>query len=152
MKFYYRPSVAVAPISGDGVMLLRPTIEVEVHGPSGRRTMNALVDTGADLTIFPLSLAQQLGIDVSPSDEPTTTDFSGTVLTLEEGKAEFELNSPEGDETLRWNAVIQFIDFGDPDDDTAVLGHVGFLNYFTAVFDGEQASLELIPNGALPIA
>jgi hypothetical protein len=32
-----------------------------------------------------------------------------------------------------------------------ILGHEGFLDFFTAVFDGEHCTLELTPNSGLPL-
>jgi hypothetical protein len=40
-----------------------------------------------------------------------------------------------------------------PDDasqETLILGHQGFLDYFTASFDGDECALELTPNRHLP--
>ncbi len=34
----------------------------------------------------------------------------------------------------------------------AILGHEGFLDYFTATFDGENCVVALEPNGSIPRA
>ena len=42
--------------------ILRPMIAVVIEGPSGRRLLDGLLDTGSDRTIFPQREAQVLGI------------------------------------------------------------------------------------------
>jgi hypothetical protein len=41
-------------------------------------------------------------------------------------------------------------DFESPDEETVILGHSGFLDYFTATFDGEIAELILVANRGIP--
>jgi len=45
---------------------------------------------------------------------------------------------------------VGFVDFGSSEDEVIVLGHGGCLDYFTAIFDGEKAELELTANSLLP--
>lgn len=151
MYFDYRPSIAVSPTTGEGIILLRPDIEVVVHGPLGSRIVTALVDTGSDLSVLPLAAAHVTGIIVAPSNQPQARDFGGSGLSFFEGKVELEIFDPRTGDALRWFTEAQFFDFGAASE-TAVLGHDGFLNHFTATFDGEDAALELIANRTLPIA
>jgi hypothetical protein len=58
-----------------------------------------------------------------------------------------ELGRPDGN--LRWLSRVYFA----PDDasqETLILGHQGFLDYFTASFNGDECTLELTPNRHLP--
>lgn len=46
--------------------------------------------------------------------------------------------------------MVQFADFKSTDDECAVLGYHGALQYFLATFDGEANELTLIANQNLP--
>ena len=46
---------------------------------------------------------------------------------------------------------MYFAEFPDASERAVVLGHEGFLDYFTATFFGEDCVLELIPNQGIPL-
>lgn len=105
------------------------------------------MDTGADETLLPLSLAELLAVEL----EDTTSQakgISGDQLMVHHGDVEFEI-AGEG-QTVRWRSTVGFVAFTSSDDEVIVLGHSGWLDYFTATFDGENAELELIPNALIP--
>ena len=58
-----RHEVESTPLTPQG-LVYRPEISVRVIGSQDEIYLMALVDTGADETILPLSLAQLLGVDV----------------------------------------------------------------------------------------
>ncbi len=57
-----------------------------------------------------------------------------------------ELRIESGTESLAWKTTVGFVDFGSASDEVIILGHGGCLDFFTAIFDGEKAELELTPN------
>jgi hypothetical protein len=150
MKFPYSVALSLDPDTGDGMFLLRPQVEVRIWGPSGFRNYLAQVDTGADNTIFPRAAAIALGIPLQAPRGSLTKSFGGHTLAFELGDAEIEI--ADSNETIRWQQRVQFFDFSADDEEVAVLGHVGFLEYSTAIFDGELATLKLDPNSTLPSA
>ena len=83
------------------------------------------------------------GIPLAPCQGPAATAFGGQQITLSYGDIEFELVHPDGN--LRWPSRVYFVS-GDADKDTLILGHQGFLEYFTATFDGENWTLTLEAN------
>ena len=107
----------------------------------------ALVDTGADNTILPKSIARDLGIRLTAGKGPAATAFGGQEITLFYADLELELLHPDG--SLRWLARVYFFEKGG-DDETLILGHQGFLDFFTATFDGEKCDLDLVANAYLP--
>ncbi len=147
MKFSYSSSI-LSTDSGDFLVIYRPEIPVTIVGPSGRATYVALVDTGSDYTIFPKSVADCLAIPVHESTGPLPSVFGGHRVRLLVGDVLLKLEL--GGETLSWRTVVCFYEFASPDDEAVVLGHSGFLDYFTATFDGKLATLELTPNDELP--
>ena len=57
MRFDYTGIITSAPDTGDPVAVFRLEIRIKVHGPNGTDTYRALVDTGADDTMFPASVS-----------------------------------------------------------------------------------------------
>lgn len=150
MRFPYSSIISLSPHTQKLALLRRPEIPITIAGPAGSATYIALVDTGADNTIFPLSVAEYLGISVDPDAGPAASGFGGYELQLLTGSALLSLES--GSESLQWNTSICFFDFDSSDSEVVVLGHAGFLEYFTATFDGKLAMLNLVANNELPTA
>lgn len=148
MIFFYQPVVSLVPDGGDYLVILRPEIPVTVIGATGEGTYLGLVDTGSDNTILPKSVADRLGVSLASAPGPPATVFGGHHVELLVGQVMLQLEA-EG-EVLRWSAQLYFHDFPHEEDETVILGHSGFLDYFTATFDGKQGTLHLIPNDELP--
>ena len=82
----------------------------------------------------------------SPTDRPGRHRGIGGATSAHYGTVDLEIR--EGPSIFRWSAYVGF--YAEVD---AILGHKGFLNVFTAIFDGRGHHLELTPNGtALPPA
>lgn len=148
MKFRYSSVIAGESESGDFFILRRPEIPITIVGPNGSVALIGLVDTGADFTIVPKSISDALGIDVTPAEGPESRVFGGHQIDLLAGEATIILES-EGD-SLTWAGPISFFRFADSEEETVILGHAGFLDYFVATFDAESAVLELTPNNNFP--
>jgi hypothetical protein len=54
--------------------------------------------------------------------------------------------------TYHWQTIVQFLEVGEPEDEVALLGYAGFLEFFQATFNSEIQELELTPNSRLPRA
>jgi predicted aspartyl protease len=148
MIFYYQSIISAAPDDDDYLLVLRPEIPLTVFGPGGKGTYTALVDTGSDHTILPKSIADVLQIPIRAASGTPATAFGGHRVQLFVGEVTFELT--EETEVLRWSAQAYFFDFAEDEDECVILGHSGFLDYFTATFDGKQGILTLIANDELP--
>ena len=147
MRFSYTTIVSAAPDTGELVVIFRPEVRITVHGPKGSGDFIALVDTGADNTILPESIARDLGIPLTAGKGPAATAFGGQEIALSYADVQLELVHP--DETLRWLARAFFVADGS-DTETLILGHQGFLDYFNATFSGEDCALDLAANSYLP--
>ena len=148
MKFPYREYVSQFPGTSDFRLILRPVITIKIAGPKAEARWDALVDTGADETLLPLSLAELLGVELNQDVTSQAAGISGDKLTIQYG--DIELQITDGDEKAIWRTTVGFVDFGSTDDEVIVLGHGGCLDYFIANFDGEAAELVLTPNALLP--
>jgi hypothetical protein len=148
MRFQYREYISHFPGTSDFRLILRPVITVRITGPAATARWDALVDTGADETLLPLSLGELLGVALDRDATSRATGVTGEILTIFYGDVEFQI--ADGRETVRWRTSVGFVEFGSADDEVIVLGHGGCLDYFTASFDGENAELELNANSLLP--
>jgi len=151
MIFPYRSVVAEAPDGKDFYYLLRrPEIPILVHGPTRAGNYIGLVDTGSDHTILPMTVARYLGISVRLESGPAASAFGGHRVQLSVGEVILTLQS-QG-KAINWATEVCFFEFPDQEEESFVLGHSGFLDYFTATFDGKLGTLTLEPNDELPIA
>lgn len=148
MKFPYREYITTFPGTSDFRLILRPVISVQIGGPAHELRCDALVDTGADETLLPLSFAKVLGVELDEEWTSQAAGISGDVLTMHYGDVRLRLQA-EG-ESVAWRTTVGFVDFGSSHDEVIVLGHGGCLDYFTAVFHGELGHLELTANATLP--
>ena len=148
MKFAYREYVSAFPGTNDYRLILRPVITIRVVGPKSDARWDALVDSGADETLFPLSLADALGIELDQQMTSEAAGISGDRLKIFYGDVELRIESVQ--EFVAWKTTVGFVDFGSVSDEVIIPGHGGCLDFFTATFDGENAELELVPNAFLP--
>lgn len=80
MRFNYTALLSSAPDTGEPVVIFRPEIRLTVHGPSGSGDFLALVDSGADNTILPESIARALGIPLTAGTGPARGPSAGKRL------------------------------------------------------------------------
>jgi hypothetical protein len=149
MKFSYSAFLSPALDSGEEVIIFRPEVPRRIFGSTASAVYMALVDTGADNTILPLSIARELKIITRKAKGPGATAFGGQQIPLSYADVELEISDEQT--SLRWHARVHFFDFPDTEPETLVVGHQGFLDFFTAVFDGAQMTLDLDSNEDMPV-
>lgn len=113
-------------------------------------TCFGLVDTGSDHVVFPKSIVHELGISIDRSTASNVSVFGGARVTLMEAEAVLRVEV-EG-EACEWTTLINVFDFDEAQEEIALLGHAGFLEFFTATFDGQNALLTLVANDDRPAA
>lgn len=147
MNFPYTASIQEEPRTGDFLIIRRPEIPVTISGPNGSATFVGLVDTGSDNTIFPKSIAESLGIKLEPGVGLPARSFGGHEIILLFGQVRIYVEDDV--ESCEWQAIVCFHD-SQSSQDSVILGHDGFLEFFTATFDGAAELLTLKSNAALP--
>lgn len=117
--------------------LLDPTIELPVKTPRGFRLFSFIVDSGADFTMMPRSVSEQLGINLEAARELKVAGVEGTLISA--WLSEIELNI--GDSLLRLPCL-----FSSKEDTPYLLGRMGFFHRFNVTFDnrGKKIILESI--------
>ncbi len=146
MKFRYRRYKARSSSALRGAIVARPEIPVIVIGPSGNRSLLALVDTGADLTMLPRSVAGLVGAPVDDTIRWPVGGFAGEVVEASPGDVELEIS--DGLSFHRWRATVAFVDYPAGAEESTILGHAGFLDFFRVLFDGPAGELEILSTPA----
>ena len=143
MNFEYTTyEVDSSPTNPSG-LVRRPEVLLRVSGGTSATSLLALVDTGADECVLPLSLAERIGVAIDDSNPLQAAGVGGHLIDLFPGSVELEVTN--GSDSYKWRSVVGFARFEDPDDECAILGHVGALEFFVATFDGEAHQLTLLP-------
>lgn len=148
MKFPYRAHIGLSPETGDPQIILRPEVLVKIVGPARSEAFLGLVDSGADNTVLPTSVADRLGISLRPAKGPSGTAFGGHELEFQVGQVEFEISDDQA--TWTWQTEVLFHQFEEAQNETLIFGHAGFLDFFRTLLDPEQSIVELTPNGLFP--
>ena len=143
-RFYTGPGTPVWPLGGRPGRP-RPVFSVTVIGPGGGHPIDGLLDTGADDTVFPDFVAANVGLDLSAA--PTGGASGVGMVAAAIRYAEVRLRVTDGQELREWPARVGFTAAPLK---RALLGYAGFLQFFTATFDGHRERVELAVNGLYP--
>jgi hypothetical protein len=142
MRFPYRRYTVQGTTPNAIALMFRPMVPVRVISPVGDRQVLCRADTGADDTVLPHDMVAALGITgLSP---PVNIGGIGGGIPAVFGTVDLEIS--DGWTTYRWRAHVGF-HASSLYQSTPVVGLKGFLQYFTATFDGQSRQLDLVPNG-----
>lgn len=133
----YRMKSTVLP----GGIVRRPEISVKLIGPAGAIKVDALVDTGSDLTLMPRWIAGQIGATVDDKARSPLGGITGQVVQVSPGDVELEITS--NGSYFRWATAVMFVNYPPGSKATVILGHSGFLDFFRVTFDGSARELEI---------
>ena len=116
----------------------RPMVQIEVSGPTGKRTFDALIDSGADVSLFNTQVAELLGFDLSRAKSRNFMGISGGIeaFTLEE--VEIQVEGMESSIAIPVS-FVQTASVG------LLLGEEGFFDAFRIKFEKDHDMFEIIP-------
>lgn len=135
MKFKYRKTSTTSPFSKRKI-LARPIIPISLRNGINSLRYEALIDSGADFSIFPVEIAKKLFINLRRTKKIYFSSATGEMVEGIISKIRMQL----GEETFETYVV-----FADLVDQTGILGQYGFFNKFVVKFDLKQEELELKP-------
>ncbi|MCL4205251.1 MAG: hypothetical protein KJ000_22440 [Pirellulaceae bacterium] len=142
------PLVGTPPpsIPLDTTVRWRPFAPVTIIGPTGisRRFQRALIDSGADDSVFPLEIAARLHVVLRPYTGHVLR-WRGQPYELRYGDVELELS--DEDSSCRGTATVCF---SAAPMSYRILGHAGCLQFFDSTFRGADLIVELEPNASYP--
>jgi hypothetical protein len=148
LLFKYIPLRMRSPAIALGGRLTRPKplVPITVMGPTNTRVIQGLLDTAADDTVFPESLATLLGIDLTNAPEAEASGIAG-LPAARLRIVQVTLRLATASEQREWPALVGF---------TAatmrfpLLGFAGVLQFFHADFRGDREEVELTINSRYP--
>jgi hypothetical protein len=141
MKFDYK-AYEVQPFPGQpkpGVVF-RPVVKLRILGTKSQIPFRGLIDTGADMTVIPMNIADFVGVAMM-SSHPGAALGVGGEIEVAYGKVLLQIDF--GKNEHRWCATVGVARESWTE---AVLGHLGFVQFFDATFFGEQRVVELKRN------
>lgn len=116
----------------------RPYIPIRLSGPKKSKEVYALIDSGADRSLFNIQLAEVLGLDL---DKATEEIFSG----IEGGGLKAKLHRVN----LRIVGISKEVEilagFIDSSGVVAILGQDGFFDAFKIKFEKDHGMVEINP-------
>jgi hypothetical protein len=147
MRFAYLPVTVRRPVYPLGGSTIRhyPVFSVAVGGPSGEWSRDCLVDSAADDTIFPITVARKVGIDLSNAPVGEARQVGGVILSYR--YAQVTLRISDGLETCEWPAIVGFLD---QPMRWALLGQTGFFQFLDVHLRGGRREVILTPDVAFP--
>jgi len=143
LRFAYRRARISRPAIALGGRMERPQpiVPVTVLGPTRSTHEHAGLDTMADDTVFPLSLATAIGLDLSNAPQGLLRGVSGTSHVVY--YAQVVLRMTDGKEFREWPAIVGF---SPAPLRRPLLGFAGCLQFFTTTFHGDHEVVELAVN------
>lgn len=127
--------------------IYRPLIALRVHSAGRSALTDALVDTGADISIFPKFVADRLRLNL--------TGMPGVAVNAPLGGGgnyrlcQVELELRRSGEVLRWRTAVGFTEH---EMSYAFLGTKGFFEFFDLAYSSSRQTIEIIASGDLPLA
>ena len=150
LQFPYEPVPLIGPppasLLSTATARWRPFVPLTIIGATGvcRHFNRALVDPGADDTVFPLDLVAKLHVVLRP-DTGHGLRWRGQFYRLRYGEVDLQLT--DGSTAYRWTAVVCFSNAPIP---YRILGYAGSLQFFDVTFRGADRITEIEPNQAYP--
>jgi hypothetical protein len=75
MKYKYS---STPPPDSSKTWIKRPVLQIEIFGPKESKKFNALIDSGADCSLFNIQVAKALGFDLTRAKESSVVGVGGT--------------------------------------------------------------------------
>ena len=132
MKFPYRKVNLQNPFSSKQ-FILRPVIPLSIKYKDEALRFEALIDSGADFSIFPTEIAKKLGIILKNSDHITFSGAGGNIINGIKAEVFLEIGSQE------IAAMVVFAPV-----ENGILGQYGFFDLFKVNFDLKKKTIEIV--------
>lgn len=139
MKFPYIKGKINPPSPFFGKILIRPIIPLKIKLKGNEINHLALVDSGADMCVFDMSLADYLDIDLSKAKKIDISGVTGVPLVGLIAEVKLEVGGHEFKTEVGFSDNISPNGFG-------FVGQKGFFEFFTVKFNFEKEEIELSLN------
>lgn len=115
---------------------MRPVIPVALLFGDKTIQYEALVDSGADLSIFPADIGELIGLDVYNGQKASVAGITGNLQPYYLHKIKISIGGWEEEIVAGFSSNIPSIGYG-------VLGQKGFFDSFVVKFDYRKQEIEL---------
>jgi hypothetical protein len=144
----YTPGQSPAPVPSlaGSRTRYRPLLVVRISSATHSLLRDGLIDSGADDTVFPESIALNLGLDLTNAPQLVINLAGRGILVCR--YASVVLSITDGvSETYEWSATVGFVPvpLRNP-----LLGHAGFFDFFDVDFRRVTREAVIVPNAAFP--
>jgi len=134
MKFSY---FKIPTLDPKRKWISRPIIPVTLFGPQGKIIVDALIDSGADKSLFHVELAQEIGLNLKIK----RSEFFGGI----EGGRVKSFLSPIRLQIMGMDEIIEIMaGFTSARGVSAILGQEGFFDAFKIKFERRRNRIEII--------
>jgi hypothetical protein len=133
----YRYSVVAGATNIDGRYTKRPVVEVVISRGNVKRTVLALLDSGADHIMMPTAIAEAIGIERDRS--PRRTTMGVTMEPIDGFVSHLTLQIAHQDDAF--DAPVVFIDAEVP----VLMGREGFFDRYRIKFEQDHDTFEITP-------
>lgn len=133
MKFKYRKTSITSPFSKRKI-LIRPIIPISLKSGGKSLRYEALIDSGADFSIFPTEIAKKLGVNLKKARKVYFSSATGDSVEGAIGEIKIDIGE---------KAFETYIVFADLAEQTGILGQYGFFDKFIVKFDLVKEEIEL---------
>ena len=124
----------------------RPVLSLVVEAPHGSRILvDALVDTGSDVTLLTPHAADLLQLDLTQCPEVGIQSALGTPGTYRRIELNLELRRPP--DIYRWRTAVGVVSHRLT---YCILGIQGFFEHFRMTYDAHHQWLDVEPSRPLP--
>jgi hypothetical protein len=115
-------------------------VSIEVFGPKDSKNFDALLDSGADCSLFNIQVAEVLGMDLSNAKAVRFTGISGQIDGFRLEKVKIRVDG--------LNESIEIpVCFVDSPTVGLLLGQEGFFDQYRIRFEKDHDTFEIIPVG-----
>lgn len=135
MKF---PYVKVPTADPRRKWIARPIIPIKIFGPKGSVTIDALIDSGADRSLFNIEIASEIGLDLKRCPVEKFSGIEAGVLLARIYKIPVQI--------LGMDEKIEIpVGFTESKGVVAILGQEGFFDAYRVKFERNRGIIEITP-------
>lgn len=116
----------------------KPIIPLRLINPKNDKgvKVDALIDSGADATVFAAVFGKDIGIKVKDGKKAQLSGLGGKVINVYFHEIIFKVGG---------NKIKSFVGFTYAKGVAAILGQIGFFDKFKVSFDQAKGTIEVIP-------
>jgi len=116
----------------------RPIIPIQIEGPRGRWEGHALIDSGADRSLFSFEIGEIIGLDISKGKIEYFGGIGGTRILAYIHKIKMHILGLSGSIEIEAG-------FTESPGVSAILGQEGFFDAYRIKFERDRGIIEITP-------